>query len=85
MLNCAQAVSYTLHTIGDSRHKSWCQQNTNDVMRIARQMIRQLNSLAIYRQLSNCPQSQTVSLCTILKHGRNENHHVDGACGRVLR
>ena len=31
---------------------SWCQQNTYDVTRITRQMIRQLNSHDIYRQLT---------------------------------
>ena len=62
-VNRAQTVFYILHTInywrfttqvishGKRCHVSWCQQNTNDVTRITRQMIRQLNSHDIYRQL----------------------------------
>ena len=74
-INRAQTASYTqqlLLTIHDTSHfswetlpcviMSWCQQTTYDVTRITRQMIRQLNSLDIYRQLFNCPQTINIPI-----------------------
>ena len=69
--NCWRLMTQVISD-GKRCHVSWCQQNTNDVMRITRRMIRQLNSLVIYIQLSNCMSSITNCLFMHnLKHGRN--------------